>query len=277
MFKKLSNGWNLAKQSLRVILLDKELLLFPLFSGVSSILVAISFLVPLWSTGLGSALIQKQGGNPALYFVVFAFYLVNFFVIVFFNSGLVACAMIRFRGGDPAVSDGLRAAWNRLPQIFAWSLLAASVGFILRMLESRSRRGASIVYGLLGLVWTTASYFVIPVLVVENLGPFAALKRSGAVLKKSWGEALAANFGIGLLLTLCMLAAFIPALLGFITGSNPAIVAGVAISALLVLLVTLVQSVANAILRAALYLYASEGTAPAQFDASLLQTAFAPK
>lgn len=277
MFEKLSNGWNLAKQSLRVIVLDKELLLFPLMSGISSILITLSFLVPLWTTGVIGSILQKQGSNTAVYVVVFAFYLVNFFVIVFFNSGLVACAMIRFRGGDPTVSDGLRAAWNRLPQIFAWSLLAASVGFVLRMLESRSQRGARLLFGLLGLVWSTASYFVIPVIVVENLGPIAALKRSGAVLKKSWGEALAANFGIGLLLTLCMLAAFLPALLGFMTGSTPAVAAGVVLSALLVFLVALVQSVANAILRAALYLYASEGSAPPQFDASLLQTAFAPK
>ena len=277
MFDKLSNGWNLAKQSLRVILLDKELLLFPLMSGISTSLVTLSFLLPLWSTGAGSALIQKQGGSPALYVVLFAFYLVNFFVIVFFNSGLVACAMIRFRGGDPTVADGLRTAWSRLPQIFAWSLLAASVGFLLRMLESRSRRGASIIYGLLGLAWTAASYFVIPVLVVENLGPIAALKRSAAVLKRSWGEALAANFGLGLLMTACMLVAAIPTVLGIASGSGPAIGFGFALTALCVLVISLVQSVANAVLRAALYLYAAEGTAPPQFDAALLQTAFVPK
>ncbi len=277
MFEKLSNGWNLAKQSLRVIVLDKELLLFPLMSGISSILITLSFFVPLWTAGVLGRVVQTQGPGPAGYLLLFAFYLVNFFVIVFFNSALVACALIRFRGGDPTVADGLRAAWSRLPQIFAWSLLAASVGFLLRLLESRSRRGASIIYGLVGLAWTAASYFVIPVLVVENLGPIDALKRSATVLKKSWGEALAANFGIGLVLTLCMLAAFLPALLGFMTGSTPAVAAGVVLSALLVLFVTLVQSVANAILRAALYLYASEGSAPPQFDASLLQTAFAPK
>lgn len=277
MFDKLSNGWNLAKQSLRVIVLDKELLLFPLMSGISSILITLSFFVPLWMAGVLGRVVQAQGPGPAGYLLLFAFYLVNFFVIVFFNSALVACALIRFRGGDPTVADGLRAAWSRLPQIFAWSLLAASVGFLLRLLESRSRRGASIIYGLVGLAWTAASYFVIPVLVVENLGPIDALKRSATVLKKSWGEALAANFGIGLLLALCMLAAFLPALLGFMTGSTPAVVAGVVLSALLVLLVTLVQSVASAILRAALYLYASEGSVPPQFDATLLQAAFAPK
>jgi hypothetical protein len=276
MFEKISNGWNLAKQSLRVVLLDKELLLFPLFSGISSILVTLSFLLPLWTTGSIGNLLRPEGVNPVVYVIVFAFYLVNFFVIVFFNSCLVACALIRFRGGDPTVADGLRSSWSRLPQIFAWSLLAASVGFLLRVFESRSRRGASIVSGFLGIAWSAASYFVIPILVVENLGPIEALKRSTAVLKKSWGEALAANFGLGLLMTAFLLLAGIPAVLGVVAGSGTSVALGLAATALAVLFMTLVQSVAKAVLQAALYLYAADGSAPPQFDESLLKAAFVP-
>ena len=33
--------------------------------------------------------------------------------MIFFNAALVACAIIRFRGGDPTVMDGLRAATAR--------------------------------------------------------------------------------------------------------------------------------------------------------------------
>src|SRR5262249_42533910 len=121
----------------------------------------------------------------------------NYFVIVFFNSALVACAIIRFKGGDPTVSDGLRAAGNRFPQILAWALASATVGVILRAIESRSEKVAQFAAALVGAAWSIATFFVVPVLVVERVGPVDAVKRSLSVLTRTWGEALTANFGVG--------------------------------------------------------------------------------
>ena len=108
MFDRMANGWELTKQSFRVLILDKELLLFPLFSGFSCLIVLASFAVPLWNSEYaGVVLNERAAPDDALaYVILFAFYFVNYFVIVFFNSALIACAIIRFNGGNPTLGDG---------------------------------------------------------------------------------------------------------------------------------------------------------------------------
>ncbi len=185
----------------------------------------------------------------------------------------MACAVIRFDGGNPTLADGLRNAVARLPQILAWSLVAATVGMLLRLLESRSERMGRLATGLLGAAWSIATYFVVPVLVLERLGPFAALKRSLSVMRQSWGEALVSNLGIGMINFVLVLVAAIPLGVGAMLGSV-ALPIGAAISVGLWVILALASSAAGAVLNAALYEYAATGNVPTQYDAALLQNAF---
>ncbi|MBX3440386.1 MAG: hypothetical protein KF861_23050, partial [Planctomycetaceae bacterium] len=258
MFERIANGWELAKSSWHVLRLDKELLVFPLLSGIACLLVLASFAVPLWNSPYVNAVVD-DGEAPqdvVAYLILFAFYFVNYFVIVFFNTALVACAMIRFRGGDPTVADGLQAATSRLPQILAWALLSATVGVVLKAIESRSEKAGQIAAALLGGAWSIATYFVVPILVVEKADPFTAVKRSFAVLKKAWGESLAANFGIGLITFLCMLAAMVPFALGIMAFANDQKTlgaVGLAVGLLGIIVVSLISSALNSIVIGALY------------------------
>lgn len=281
MFARLSNGWELAKESLGVLRMDKELLVFPLISGISCLLVLASFALPLWQTDYIGEILNDGGqipSDPVAYVILFAFYAVNYFVIVFFNSALVACAIIRFKGGDPTVGDGLRAATSRLPQILAWSLASATIGVILRTIESYSEKVGAVVSGLLGAAWSIATYFVVPVLVVEQVNPFEAVTRSLSVLKRAWGEALAANFSLGFFQFLLMaILGFVPlAIGGFVAASGHMvpglILVGCGIGGLI--LSALIASALNTIVLAALYLYAAEGKVPSHFDNGLLERAF---
>ena len=279
MFQRLSNGWELAKQSYRVLMLDKELLVFPLFSGIACMLVLASFSVPLLYSEFGQSLLENEQGaeNPLAWVILFLFYLVNYFVIVFFNSALVACALIRFKGGDPTVGDGFRASMQRLPVIFAWAAASATVGIILKAIESRSERAGQIAASLLGAGWAIATYFVVPVLVVEKLGPIDAVKRSCGVLKKTWGESIGANFGIGAIVFVASFLCIIPLMGGFflIAQGNVALGVALAIFAFVALMiVSLVSSALNSIILAALYLYAAEDQVPQQFDDGMMAHAF---
>lgn len=277
---RIANGWALARQSWRVLMLDKELLLFPLLSGIACLLVLASFAVPLLLSGWVPRE-EEIAGEALTYVVLLAYYFANYFVIVFFNSALVACAMIRFDGGNPTVGDGLGAAAQRLPQIVAWAALAATVGVILKIIENRSEQIARIVAGLLGLAWSIATYFVVPVLVAEKLGPFQALRRSAEILKRAWGPAIVGNFGIGLIVFPGALLAVVPAVAGGLLAvqarSVGALLAGVGLSLVLALLVALIASTLNSILLAALYRYAATGKVPQAFDAARFKTAFVPK
>lgn len=279
MFRRLSNGWELAKQSLQVLRLDKELMLFPAMSGLACLLVLASFAVPVWLSGEAEFIVQHREApqNPLAYVLLFAFYFVNYFVIVFFNVGLVECAIIRFRGGDPTVGDGLHAATERLPQIVGWALVSATVGVILRVIESQSEKVGQFVAGLMGMAWGAATYFVVPVLVIEKVGPVDAVKRSFAILRKTWGEALTANFSIGLFVFAAHLLAIVPAVLGVLVAGVPGLIVGALITVVLWIMIALAAAALNAIVLAATYLYAAEGIVPQQFDRGLLEDAFTAK
>lgn len=279
MFERISRGIQLTRQSWQVLMEEKSLLVFPLLSGIACALVLATFAVPAWLGGFVEVLAEdgKLPQNPLAYAVLFAFYFVNYFVIVYFNSALMSCAILRFHGQDATLSDGLSAANSRLPQIAGWALVSATVGLILKAIESRSERAGQFAASLIGAGWAIATYFVVPVLVVEGLGPIDAVKRSFAILRKTWGESLVSRFGIGLVVSLATLVAIIPAILGFASGNPIAMAVGIGVTVLLVIVVSLVSAALNSIIIAALYLYASEGTVPAQFDRSLLESAYGPK
>lgn len=276
MFDRLANGWELAKESWHVLMHDKELLVFPLLSGIACLLVFGSFAAPLWDSPYVNVVTEDHSvpTDPLAYVILFAFYFVNYFVITFFNSALIACAIIRLNGGDPTLADGFSAAMSRLPQIVGWSLVAATVGMILRIIESRSEKFGEFVAGLMGMAWSAAAYFVVPVLVVERMGPIAAVKRSFAILRKTWGETVGAEFGIGLIGVLISLVAIIPAVLGFVMGSTVSIVVGIAISGLALIAVATICSALSGIVIGALYVYAAHGNTSELFDKGLVENAF---
>jgi hypothetical protein len=277
MFEKIGNGWELMKSSAQVLREHTGLLVFPLLSTIACLFVMGSFALPLFFSGaltFDNVQPQQMTHNPLAYVVLFAFYFCNYFVIVFFNSALVACAVIRFNGGTPTVSDGFQAAVARLPQILAWSLVSATVGFVLKMIESRSEKIGQIISGLLGLAWSIATFFVVPAIVVEGAGPVEAIKRSGAILRRTWGEAFVANQSVGFFVFLFILAALIPAGLGFLVGGVAAIASGIAVSAILIIGVSIVSAALHTILLGALYVYAAEGRVPQAFDGGVLRSAF---
>jgi hypothetical protein len=283
MFARIATGWELMKQSFRVLRDDKELVVFPFFSGIACLLVLASFALPLWDTPwLREMFADRQAPqDPMAYVLLFAFYVVNYFVIVFFNSALVSCALKRFAGGNPTIGYGLQQASNRFPQILAWAVVSATVGIILKAIESKSQKIGALVASLIGAGWAIATYFVVPILVVEKVGPIDALKRSASLMRRTWGETLAGKMGLGLVIFLATLPGIGLIMLGIVAlaGSKLALLGGTAIvmGVLWIMAVSLVSAAVQSILLTALYLYASEGTAPPQFDAALLQSAFGSK
>jgi hypothetical protein len=197
-------------------------------------------------------------------------------VITFFNAAIVASAITRLSGGQPSLADGLRAASSRLPQILGWALLAASVGLVLRMIEDRSERVGRLVAGLLGTAWSIATFLVVPVLVVEQKGPIDALKKSTALLRKTWGEQLVGGAGFGLVFFLLAIPGVAALFAGFALGLTVGVVSA-SLGVVYLTLLCLVQSALQTIFEAAIYVYAEKGTAPALFGQELLAGALVPR
>ncbi|MDT8340915.1 MAG: DUF6159 family protein [Longimicrobiales bacterium] len=274
----IGKSWALVKASARVLEQDRELLVFPLISGVATALVAVSFLAPLVFTGGWTLLAGEQGGYLG-YVLVFLFYLAQYTVIFFFNSALVGAALIRMQGGDPTVADGLRIALSRLPAILGYAAISATVGMVLRAISERTGWIGRLVVGLVGMGWTLATFLAVPVLVTRNVGPVDAVKESAALFRRTWGEQVVGNVGMGWAFTLVTIAwtlavggaAFLVA-----SVSAPAALALVAGWVLGCVVLSLVATSLKGIYTAALYRYATQGEA-AGFDPSFMGSAFRPR
>lgn len=274
---KIARTWSLMSDCWQVLKQDKELLLFPLISGICCLLLLASFAVPLYQTGAW----EPPGKDAATsrqvtyYGILFLFYVCNYFVVVFFNAAIVACATIRMSGGNPTIGDGFRAAASRLPVIVGWAIVSATVGLVLRLIEDRSEKVGRIVAGLLGMAWTVVSFLVVPILVVENKNPIAALKDSTVLLKRTWGEQLVSNFSFGMIFFLLGIPAFVLIFLGVYAGSTTALIVCVALAVVYLIVLSLIQSALQSIFQAALYLYARDGQVAQGFRAEALSGALA--
>jgi hypothetical protein len=282
MFDRISNSFALARSSWQVLRTDKQLIFFPIVSGIGCFLVLLSFALPFVAHPQWLNFLQNEQGRqppPWVYIVAFAYYFCNYFVIVFCNAALISCAIVRFNGGTPTLADGFHAAVSRLPQIVAWALVSATVGVILKAIENANERAGQFISALLGTAWTVLTYFVVPVLVVEKTGPLDAVKRSMSILRKAWGEALVGNIGIGLfifLLTLPGILFFVLAA-GLFTVSHVAGVAMIVLGVLYIALASAAGSALHGIYLGALYQYAAFHQVPDGFDSSTLEGAFRRK
>jgi len=279
VFERFGRSVELARASWNVLRSDKELLLFPAISFLLTVLVTISFAVPLWATG---ALERAADGGVDVVTAVLAFlyYFVTYTVIIFCNAALVGAAMIRLEGGDPTVREGFRIAFSRLPAILGYAAISATVGMILRAIAERGGVVGAIGSAIVGIAWILATFLAVPVLVVEGVGPIEAVKRSGGLLKRTWGEQVVGNLGIGLLFGLMALAVIL------VGGALVAVIASVAAPLAIVVIVLVVIAVAaialvgaavSGIFTASLYRYVTKGDGGPMFPKATLQQAFRAK
>ena len=274
---RIRRSWTLAKASYRVLRADRELLIFPLISFVGLLVVLVTFAVPIAAVGIAD--LDTGELSPAGIALSFGLYVVAYTVTFFFNTALVGAAMIRLNGGDPTLGDGFRVAMSRLPAIIGYALIAATVGMILRWISERAGFIGAIVAGIVGFAWSVATFLVVPVLVVEGVGPVEAVKRIGGLLRKTWGEQLIGGFGLGVVFSVIM---FGVGLVGVVviaalaTVSESLLMVGIFALILALGVVALVASALGGIYTAAVYRYATTGEA-GDFGTDAMQAAFRQK
>ncbi len=281
MFRTMGHTFELMKTSWGVLMKDRELLWFPIFSAIGVGIVIGLFFAVGTATGAIERLSEStasegeqttqaiQGGDIAL--AVVAFFLV-YFVTIFFNAALVSAALERLRGGDPNVRSGFNHALAHIHVIIGWAIITASVSLILQIAKANQRNAfGRIALEIVGGVWEFLTFFVVPILVSENVGPFGAIKRSSGLVKKTWGRQITANFGFFIVYIIAVVIAIIPAfLLGLILP-----IAGIVTGLITVSIAMAVVQALEGIFKAALYEYAM-GERPQEFDLRTLQSAYRP-
>jgi hypothetical protein len=275
--RRISNSIALAKSSWAVLATDKELALIPVLSFLATLAV-----MALAGGGVYFSLTEKvtQPGNstslqatPLTYVVGALGYLAITFVVTYFAAVLVSGAHQRLTGGNPTLGTAFAQASSRLGPILAWSLLTGTVGLILQAIRSRAGFLGNLVVSLVGMAWEIVTWLAVPIVVVEGTGAVDSLQRSASLFKRTWGENLIAQAGFGVLGLLLMLPAVVIMLL--VGMAIP--LAGLAIAALWIAIVSVVLSALNGIYRTALYMYAAGEPATEYFSQEQLDSAFTPK
>ena len=255
-FERLRIGWQLTKVSLGILRKEKGLIVLPF---LSLLLTGAAWLVFLISIFFFTATPTNPFGYWLFYVGLAVVYYVTFFVSIYFNSAVMGAAMIRLNGGDPTISDGLKVANQNLKRIAGWALVSATVGLALRAIAERFGVIGRIVAGFAGIAWGIATYLVVPVLIFEKIGPWAAVKRSGSLLRKTWGEAAGGYLTLGVIFVLLALPGILFFIVGGLVGGVVGLVVGVAIAAVYWLILGLLGAAAQSILVTALYRYATTG------------------
>ncbi|HII40454.1 MAG TPA: hypothetical protein HA326_04465, partial [Thermoplasmata archaeon] len=179
---------------------------------------------------------------------------------------VIGAATIRLNGGNPTLADGLHIARQNVGRIFLWAVFAGTVAMILRAIQERLGFLGKIVMGLVGIAWSLATYFVVPVLIYEKLGPWAAVKRSAHLFKTTWGETLVGGFSMGAIFVLAGFAGVLPIVLGAVLAGVAGLLIGLVVAVVYWIILGLVASAASSILIAALYRYATTGKVAEDFQ-----------
>lgn len=280
----LARSWKLTKLTFSIINQDKELLAFAFLSFVFSALLTAAFVIPAVIPLISEPGWSDQTVTTVQIVSVFLIYFALAFVATFFNVCVVYTTKVRLEGGNATFGQSLAFAVTRLPAIAAWSLVAATVGLLLRALQEAGQKAGkfgsfltSLLVGVLGAAWSVITLFVVPILVYENTGPFAAIGRSVQVIKRTWGESLAKGIGLGLvqflIQALIVVLTVAVAVLVSEPGGTVALVLAVGVGVVLLLLSALVFSVANTVFNTALYAYAQTGKIGGGYDTADLDAA----
>lgn len=272
MMSRFSNSLALARSSWHVLKADKELILLPIISGIASVIVAITFIVPIFFVG------QEDGTMTGTSLpLMVLMYFVLAYITIFFNAALVSAANERLEGGDPTIGSAIRGAARRAGKIVPWALLSATVSVILRAIEERVGLIGRIIIGAVGLAWSVITFLVLPIIVIEGSGAVAALKKSGSLLRSTWGENLAAQVGMSLVGFLLILPGGVVIFLGISAGGAIGAVA-VLIGVIWIIVAAAAVAALSAIYQTALYHFAVAGSVPSgYFDQNVMQMAFRTK
>jgi hypothetical protein len=265
-------SWNVMKQ-------DKEIALFPVLSAITSLIALIIFVAVIFFSSRGEGInIFSDSNNEQLnavgYVISFAYYLLMFFIANYFMAGIYTVVHARFNGQNLSMSDGLSNANKHIGRIFLWSFISATVGIVLQIISDKSKLAGKIVAALFGAAWGILTYFSLPSLVIGQRSIKESFRESASLIRKTWGETIIVNFGIGLffgLITFLVIALMIGIIILIPTFEVLLIV--IALFVIYIIAVSIISSTLSSIIKLALYEYALTGNVPQGFTPELIKGA----
>jgi len=270
---RIKRGWGLTKKSWALLNEHRELIRFPLYGALATIVPAVVFLGP------GLYLFDKDqlaGAIPLVVIGVYALSVVGFY----FSVGLAACADMIFRGQEATVADGLAVARSRFAQICGWAAVSTAISAVMGLLENQGGIGGQIAARLVGMAWSLVTFLAVPVIAIEGTGPGGTIKRSASMFRQRWGQQITGNIAIGAAVFLLgVLPAVLLIVIGVAIWSSASFLGAllVVVGALVLAIALLVSKALSGIFGVALYRYALDGETVGPFSQEELESAVRTK
>jgi hypothetical protein len=278
MFASIQRGFGFLGQALDLARKDGDLLKPSLYNLVISAIVAVLGVVPMLLLALLAG--DSQAGQISLY-VLGALLIFVQYAIAYVFAGMTAYLVYEYlTEGDGRMDQAWAIA--RRDGLDLLSLAAAStlVKLVENLLRGRGGRGSAmggLAAGFLNTVWTSATYFILPAMVIEDLSLPQALKRATYIVKNNLMLVAVSEVGVN---TVVGLAGFLLGLVAVALGIGvffalvnlslvAAIAAGVLVAGLPLALITAFTSYVTTAYHTCLFLWARE----AEKAVSLGQTA----
>jgi hypothetical protein len=272
---RFQTSWAIAKRSWAVLKSDKSLAWFPVLSFVGSLAVVGVIAGLVLATGTNDSS-NANGLAPFGYVLIGIGYVALAFVQTYFLAALVAGADARLKGHNSTVSSAIEIANSRLHRLLPWAVVSATVSIVLNTLERQGGLPGRIIGSLLGMAWNLITFLTIPILVLEDVGIGAAFTRSKDLFKKTWGENVIGQGGLGIVGFLAMIPGVLVVAIGAALGTVGLVVFG-AVGVAWILVAMVAVAALSGIYRTALYQYAATGQVPADFAGTDLANAFQPR
>jgi len=274
---KFKASWTLFSQSFNILKQDKEIVFFPILSSLMLTIIGVLFALGFWVSGI----FQTQGETAEItnevlfYSLLFVYYIVTYYVLTYFRVGLTAIVYERINGRDIDFKEGISRATKISGKIFVWSIVASTVGIILKIISDRSKLLGKLAASLLGAAWNIVTMFIAPTLLLDNVSVWQSIKNSGTIFKKTWGETLIVSISFGLVTFIAVFGTAV--LFGVLASLSTSLGLGtiglVIIGVLFVLsliAISVISTSLNEIFKVALYSYARFGIIAEGFSPELI-------
>lgn len=233
---------------------DRELMWLPVLGAGAALVALLLVLGPAVALGwlAGATSVGAGVGAVVGLFVASA-------VAIYFQAALVLGAFQRADGFDPSVRSTLRQVWGVRRQVVQWALLSTAVGTVIRTIEQRLGIVGVIIGFLGGLAWSIATFFAVPVLVAEGLGPIDATRRSSALIKQRWGVSLRSTLRVGGIFAVATVGCVVLFIIGGMAHAGGGVVVGVPVLVVAAIALLAVVALSGALMtytRALLYRFA---------------------
>ncbi len=270
---RISRAWRLMKASWKVFKLDKEMILFPVIASLISITIMGIFAVPIF---LNPEYFLSRSTNT-IWLLFFLAYLVLYFIGLFFNTAVIGSAKKRLKGDDPTFMDGIHVAAKNWKNLLLWSFISATVGIILALIRTKLKGLGKLIASIGGVFWYYATFFILPVIIIEDKNPIGSLKKSAKVFKDAWGETITGQIGFGIIFGFLGLAGILPIIIALLLCNFPMYprdimiaTAGVLIGAVYWIIIGSIRNVLHNVYVFSLYQYATTGVLPDPYDSSMV-------